>query len=223
MPPNGPLHPLPHAAPRWVGVEGEVSQGQPGAGLVDEQSVGNVHVADAHMAENDNVALEANLVDAGISHASALPLEVLIPVANTLNNDVQAAVDSQPSGNANKHDVDGDVAALLADNQVVDPNADAADVDTLVDKNVEVDVDTLDAQLGGNLRTPSPLSGAAADFEASDHDVSPLALVPVQSAPPVPSLPEVRTTYIITNSIPYSMMPHICSNLSSNLSSFPLK
>lgn len=42
LPPFGPVHPIPHPIPRWVGVEGELSQVHgPAGALRDDASVGN--------------------------------------------------------------------------------------------------------------------------------------------------------------------------------------
>lgn len=42
LPPHGSLHPMPHPAPRWVGVEGEILEDNSTGAQVDDASVGNV-------------------------------------------------------------------------------------------------------------------------------------------------------------------------------------
>lgn len=86
LPPVGPLHPMPNPAPRWVGLDGELSQSvPPNAEVPDDMFVGNMPRGDPVGGSNADVdvatgAIVANLPDVVADTAASAA------IANPMNS-----------------------------------------------------------------------------------------------------------------------------------------
>ncbi|KAF8720699.1 hypothetical protein HU200_023601 [Digitaria exilis] len=152
VPPNGPMHPLPYPTPRWVGMEGEVSQAQPNEGHGEDHSIGNAPTHYVHMVENVRMLAD----------------EPSPAMVDNLVMQTEGRIDAPLATNIV---LDGNADMMQ---QNVDDRVDDAEIGEGIG-NVDMEQHNMNVSTGVEVTGDDPsdgnLSGATKDFMASvNHD-----------------------------------------------------